>query len=143
MKLNKIIFLDLDGPIFYLGQPMYNAIYCLSELVRLCDAKIVITSSWRLGKSVEDLKDMLAIYEGFPYNEIIGKTEAIYYKDLEINRGAEIDIYLREHEDEISRYVIIDDIDCCILYQRDYFVKTPHTSGFSSESFRKALVILG
>lgn len=138
----KVIFLDLDGPIFKEGRVNESSVHCLLELIRETGAKIIVTSSWRIGKSIGELKTELTnkIPE-FPSDEIIGMTEVIYHKGLEIPRGAEIEIYLQDHI-EIEEYVIIDDEEVPLLSQSSHFVQT-WASGFIGDCYRNALRILG
>ena len=140
---NKIIFLDLDGPLFNDGVYIENAGYCLGELVKLTGAKIIITSDWRIGKSLEQVRSRLSRYIGITSQDVIGLTDVIYYKDsYEIARGAEIDLWLRDHP-EVDSYVIIDDLKTsALMSMSDNFVLV-EKSGFIGEAFRKALRILG
>ena len=138
----KVIFLDLDGPICdTCGNKNPDAIYCLSELVRLTEAKIVITSSWRIGKDINQLTASLSLWYNFPVDQVIGMTEVIYHNEREIPRGAEIEIYLEDHQD-IDNYVILDDESVPLLTQADHFVQTGR-DGITGEQFREALRILG
>ena len=138
----KVIFLDLDGPICDTrGNKNPDAIYCLSELVRLTKAKIIITSSWRIGKDINQLTASLSLWNNFPVDQVIGMTEVIYHNEREIPRGAEIEIYLEDHQD-IDNYVILDDESVPLLTQADHFVQTGK-DGITGEQFREALRILG
>jgi len=137
----SVIFLDLDGPIFDKGKPISEAIQCLTELVKMTQASIVITSSWRIGTTLDQLKSRLNGIPGFPSLSVVGMTDVIYYHELEISRGAEIDIYLREHP-EIKKYVIIDDEEIVLLNQLPNFVQ-PGIQGFHGQYFRDALKLLG
>ena len=137
----SVIFLDLDGPIFDKGKPISEALHCLTELTKMTQADIVITSSWRIGATLDQLKSRLNGIPGFPSLSVIGMTDVIYYHELEIPRGAEIDIYLREHP-EIKKYVIIDYEEIILLNQSSNFVQ-PGLQGFHGQFFREALRILG
>jgi len=140
----KVIFLDLDGPICDTrGNKNLDAIYRLSELVRLTKAKIIITSSWRIGKDINQLTTSLSLWlwYNFPVDQVIGMTEVIYHNGREIPRGAEIEIYLEDHQD-IDNYVILDDESVPLLTQADHFVQTER-DGITGEQFREALRILG
>lgn len=137
MEKIKVIFLDIDGTIYCNGSP----VYCLTELIKMTNAKIVITSSWRIGKTLDQLISDINRLENFPVQSVIGMTEVIYHKEEEIPRGAEIEIYLREHP-EIEEYVIIDDEPVPLLTQADHFVQVGK-GGFQGEEFREALRILG
>ena len=139
----KVIFLDLDGPICYLGQPQKDAIYCLTELIRLTGAKIVITSSRRIGKTLDQVTSQLSLWTGFPSESVIELLDVIYSQiGYEISRGAEIEIYLRNHP-EVENYVILDDLPIVLLSQVDNFVQITNPQGITGENFREALRILG
>lgn len=137
----KVIFLDLDGPICFLGNPQKDAMYCLSELVRMTGAKIVITSSHRIGKTLNQMTAQLSLWTGFPVDSVIDILDVIYHDGFEIPRGAEIEIYLNNHQ-EIENYVILDDLPIVLLSQVDNFVRTSD-KGMTGENFREALRILG
>lgn len=139
---NKIIFLDLDGPIFDNGNYIEDAGYCLKELVKLTGAKIVITSDWRIGKSLDQVMSRLSVFIGLTSQEVIDLTKVIYYDSYEIARGAEIELWLRDHP-EVDNYVIIDDSETAALVSMSSnFVKVGK-AGFNGECFRDALRILG
>ncbi len=139
----KIIFLDLDGPICVLGKPQKDAIYCISELVRLTGAKIVITSSHRIGKTLNQMTSQLSLWTGFPSECIVDLLDVICTQDgREISRGAEIEIYLLNHP-EIDNYVILDDLPVVLLSQVNNFVHVTGSQGITGENFREALRILG
>lgn len=140
----KVIFLDLDGPLFNSeGVIIDNAVYCLGELVRLTEAKIVITSDWRIGKRLDQVRAKLSVHLGIISQKVIDLTDVIYHKDKEISRGAEIQSWLEEHESDIDNYVIIDDSETAALVSnQSHFVKVGD-AGITGEVFREALRILG
>ena len=139
----KIIFLDLDGPLFNSEGVIDNAVYCLGELVRLTEAKIVITSDWRIGKRLDQVRAKLSVHLGIISQKVIDLTDVIYHKDKEISRGAEIQAWLEEHESDIDNYVMIDDSETAALVSnQSHFVKVGD-AGITGEVFREALRILG
>ena len=140
----KVIFLDLDGPLFNSeGVIIDNAVYCLGELVRLTEAKIVITSDWRIGKRLDQVRAKLSVHLGIISQKVIDLTDVIYHKDKEISRGAEIQSWLEEHESDIDNYVIIDDSETAALVSnQSHFVKVGD-AGITGEVVREALRILG
>jgi len=69
------------------------------------DLKIVISSTWRIGKSLGWLQDHFE-NEGFSYaTSMIDVTPDLQYSST---RGAEICVWLNEHP-EVTEFVILDD----------------------------------
>jgi hypothetical protein len=126
----KVIFLDFDGVLNNYGSFLYEARrrkkwklqgikgnvnetfdnVCASNLQYILDTypevKIVVSSTWRLLFSVEELKAKFAEYH-IDDTRIIGCTPE---DKLRASRGIEIKSYLENHP-EIKQYVIIDDND--------------------------------
>ncbi len=154
----KIIFLDIDGVLVTRNSIKYQllnfpddtsihfskkAIKNLNKLVWLTKAKIVISSTWRLFHSLEELQNIFK--EQKIKGEIIATTsveKATVEED--IPRGQKITDWLREHTN-IEKYVIIDDdvqADC-IQYHPFNCVETSYKRGFSPEDrLNEALTIL-
>ncbi|MCJ7801479.1 MAG: HAD domain-containing protein [Candidatus Marinimicrobia bacterium] len=154
----KVIFLDIDGVLVtrnsmkyqYLNFPddasirfSKNAVKNLNKLIRLTKAKIVISSTWRLFHSLEELQNI------FKKQRIRGEiisTTSIERAPVEedIPRGQKIADWLAQHP-EIEKYVIIDDdvqADC-IQFHPFNCVETSYKRGFSPEDrFNEALAIL-
>lgn len=137
----KVLFLDIDGVLnssrTLLAYGSYPhgldreqmqrfdavAIKLVQRLCRLTQAKVVVSSSWRLGRKFEDF-----LVFGLP---IYGRTP-IYTED---HRGKEIAAWLSEHP-EVSRYAIVDDSKSEILpEQKDWFVQTDPQNGFMYEHY--------
>lgn len=140
----KIIFLDLDGPIFNNGVLINNALHCLNELIRLTGAKIVVTSDWRIGKTLEQIKELISSTLGENISkEVMGITDVIYHNNVEVARAAEIQYWLDSSSENITRYVIIDDNEsAALLSSAMNFVKVGD-AGITGEVFRNCLRILG
>lgn len=159
----KVIFLDFDGVLnsekwfrtreksveiddiksqypYYQIDP--NSISLLNQIIQSTEAKVVVSSTWRLGRTVEELQSILNIH-GF-IGEIIDKTPhfgAPKGFGYTIPRGCEIDWWLKEknfqrinwsierqreyiEKSSVKNYIILDD-DSDILYnQREHFIKT-------------------
>jgi len=148
----KLIFLDFDGVVntrLYdskLGIIRYfhtedeavnnkNAIGFLNLLVKETGAKVVVSSTWRLGETVETLSKWLnnSGFEG----EVIGKTPRMD----DYCRGDEIAEYMLRLED-VKSYVILDDDSDMLKSQMDNFVKCDHDYGFLFHEYFKAKMIL-
>ncbi len=154
----KAIFLDIDGVLVtrnsikyqYLNFPdetsirfSKKAVKNLNKLIRLTKAKIVISSTWRLFHSLEELKNIFK--EQKIKGEIISTT-SIERAPVEedIPRGQKIADWLEQNQ-EVKQYVIIDDdvqADC-IQFHPFNCVETSYKRGFSPEDrFNEALAIL-
>jgi hypothetical protein len=108
----------------------------VEELMRrVPDAKIVVSSTWRLNNDVPVLKEILK-----PFKLI---TDAIIDVTPNIRitpRGAEIQAWLDKHP-EVTEFVILDD-DSDMLHLTDHFVHTSGLHGFLFGDMLKALKIL-
>ncbi|MFD0698031.1 HAD domain-containing protein [Paenibacillus sp. GCM10027628] len=112
----KLIFLDIDGVMVtsrhmiqsnkYFGHEFDpDCISNLQDILHKTDASIVVSSSWREGRT---LKQLQSIFEINGINKVIGMTPII---DGAI-RGREVKEYLKNTEEsgmKISKFVIIDD----------------------------------
>jgi len=146
------IFLDIDGVLRthksdlewsqYLGVPIPLSVYerrfdkkivsYINEILGYTRAKIVVTSTWRVKHSLEELKKIFR--DNGISTEIVGTT------GIGIDRGEEIEQYISENE--IENYVVIDDqvndILKCIPKER--VIKVDSIKGF--EDVDKAIDIL-
>lgn len=77
-----------------------EAIHTLQEVIAITNASIILTSSWRIFHSIDDMNLLFRLHD---LNYIIDKTPYLN------SRKDEIQEYLNKHS-EISSYVIIDDI---------------------------------
>lgn len=148
----RIIFLDIDGVLNnYLEREGHRQLSdrCVGLLNRLTDetgAKIVLSSTWRLGKSLEEIQ-VMAKDLGIT-GEVIGRTEDLRGKHPSIVRGNEIDHWINTNTDIIGdkyvfrNYVILDD-DCDMLYfQRNNYVNCDPAVGITERTVFKAKAIL-
>lgn len=184
----KVIFLDIDGVLNHemwykrrfqemdmnsetSRHPYYEfdpqSVAELNRIIDLTGAKIVISSTWRLGRTTEQLQDILNSV-GFK-GEIVGRTPHFIAKGETIDdkpisytvpRGCEIDWWL-ENEGKFQRinwsmerqkeylekalvknYVILDDDSDMLYNQREHFVKTSVYSGLTKELADKCIQIL-
>ena len=104
----RVIFLDIDGvlaPISHwdrYGDLDPACIRVLNEIVQGSGADVVVSSTWRHGKTVAELQEVLE-GEGFT-GRVIDKTPTGVPG---AGRGGEIAAWLAEHA--VGGYVIIDD----------------------------------
>lgn len=128
VKAERIAKLD-----FYASQICKERIGWFNELCKDIDADVVISSTWRMGKTVEELQEIMN-YAGGTFN-IIGKTDHNGYE-----RGTEISKWLKDnikpethgcHYYDFHKYVIIDDDSDMLLNQKFNFFQTDNYSGLT------------
>ena len=104
----RVIFLDIDGVLAPIrrwdryGDLDTACVRVLNEIVAGAGADVVVSSTWRHGKTVAELQEMLE-GEGFA-GCVIDKTPT---GAPGADRGDEIAAWLAEHA--VGGYVIIDD----------------------------------
>ena len=146
--MKGIIFLDIDGVLncqlhyqseqfkkyvansksdkvdwdkYYLSQLSIERVQWLNELCEEMDLSIVISSTWRIGKAIEELQRILNL-AGATF-EIIGKTEI----DRNQFRGNEIYKWIELHSVKLfnqkphifRKYVILDDDSDMLYWQKN------------------------
>lgn len=150
-----IIFLDFDGVVNTIywekdtnGICCYNvmkgghselnnqqAIGWLNELYTKVPYDIVITSTWRISMSVEELRHLL-VKSGFrPEIKVIGKTPVLYKE-----RGIEIQQWIDENQFTGDFIIIDDDSDMGELLPK--LVKCDTYIGFTIHDYHKSLKLL-
>jgi len=104
----RVIFLDIDGVLAPIsrwdryGDLDRECVRVLNEIVACVDADIVVSSTWRHGKTITELQAML-VAAGFT-GRVLDTTPT----DLDgASRAEEIAAWLAEHA--VAGYVIIDD----------------------------------
>jgi HAD domain in Swiss Army Knife RNA repair proteins len=104
----RVIFLDIDGVLAPIRQwDRYGdldpeCIRVLNEIVAQAEADVVVSSTWRYGKTAPELQEMLDA-QGFK-GRVLDKTPT---GERGADRGEEIAAWLAEHA--VGGYVIIDD----------------------------------
>lgn len=159
-KLPNIIFLDFDGVICnpraclatrQSGMYSYlDPIACLL-IKRLCEdnnAKLVISSAWRIGHDLDYIQSVLnaacpSLGEYVWNNQTWWKTPCHLYDSVHANtsRGMEIKNWIDNHTDEIGYFAIIDDnSDMDELV--DYLVLTDAYDGIGFNGYHRAEALL-
>lgn len=164
----KVLFLDIDGVLNsersclgggarlrsgnYENDPYYkkfthatiDPVACdlVNRILREIDVKIVLSSSHRMHfpdgpDKLNLIKDYLT-YLGVDGSSCIGYTERLHTK-----RGAEIQLWLNDHGQEVTHYVILDDSSDMLDHQMPYFVRTDPTVGISADNYRKMTILFG
>ena len=139
----KVIFLDIDGVLNsqFMHQDISDEIIktpggtlskrCINltnELIDKTDAKIVISSTWRMDDDIEN-----TLLDAGLKADIIGKTPVL--RDRFSLRGNEIHAWIVENEKLIGKpyhdyhsFVILDDDSDMLLWHREnYFQTDPYT----------------
>lgn len=144
----KVLFLDIDGvlnslsSVLALGNPNEHldpvCVALVARLLKETDAKVVVSSSWRIGRTVETLKHELDRIGAHKIaDRIIGRTGDGYNG----HRGRQIKEWIELNAPECS-YVILDDDSDMLPAQRPYFVKTNFDEGFRASHYKRAMAIL-
>ena len=100
-------------------------------------AMIVVSSSWRKGRSLEELKKILQD-NGIDPNRVIGKT----HDSLRDIRGREISKWILDNIKDIEGYVILDDDSDMLPKQQNNFIKIGRQEGLTMLDAIQALKIL-
>lgn len=136
----KVIFLDVDGVLnssqdgFTIKLGTSKHLELLKQIVGSTNAKIVLSSSWRISdKTKLFIENKLKEYG----MSIMGSTP-----DLGSSRGEEIKSWLRETNDFIESFVILDDDSDMDEYTRTKLVQTNRDIGLQETDVLKAIKIL-
>lgn len=144
----KLIFLDIDGVMNHRNHMTRSRLhrmqeFCpvavrnLREIIKRTGAKIVLSSAWRKGSSVKEIRDLFSWYDLHRY--VVGKTPVIH----EAIRGKEIQAYLDTCERKIESFIIIDD-DKDMGELLPWLIHCKDYSGFTTDERREqAIQLLG
>lgn len=144
----RVLFLDIDGVLnsyrssFALGgvphgfEPDQMALFdhvALGLIRDVCKdgVKVVVSSTWRIGRTAQQLADGL----GLPVIDVTGDGHRGH-------RGSQIKEWLDAHP-EVVIYGIVDDDDDMLPEQKRHFVKTTFAEGFTFANYLKLCNILG
>lgn len=141
MKFDKVIFLDCDG-VLNNRESCRNGIQLMNEkcsllrqLVELTEAKIILSSSWRHGVDLDQF-DLFLWKSGGPFKSVAGETPR---RPGHI-RGKEIEVFLQENE--VSKYIIIDDDSDFFDEQKPFLIQTTFEYGLLEEHVVKGMNLL-
>lgn len=166
--MNKIIFLDIDGVLVNRNslkadheyakthgghRPMekFSAHYnsfdseCVQRLNQITDvtgAVFVISSTWRMGRTVSELRDILSS-RGVA-GKVLDKTTTKDYNGYkELTRGDQIEEFIKSYSAvrPIDKFIIIDD-DSDMSNLMDRLVQTNFEDGLRDEDVKKAISML-
>ena len=156
----KLVFLDWDGVLnsrtFFNAQANRatdakillfdydemldtKAVALINQLIDKTEAKVVISSSWRINHSLEELNEILKKF-GATF-EAIDITPR-----LPEERGIEIQTYLdyvKSKGDIVDSFIVIDDdSDMAHFRNTDQFIKTTFEYGFTEWHLEQAIKVL-
>ena len=150
--MEKYIFLDFDGVINTpKGKFDKNAVTNLRRLLERTDAKVVISSTWRL-QGMEYIQQLWQEYQlpgevidltpscnSTNFSNVDGQEE---WQGLHVSKGLEIAEWLRLNAKEPYRYIILDDEEDCLFSQREQLGKVEGSKGLDKADVRVANQIL-
>lgn len=147
MKQN-IVFLDFDGVIVTSSTKYTEAdprcVICLNEILESANAAVVISSSWRIGRSTEQLDKILSEW-GVQYTKILGVTPILRTQHgsvcLAATRGEEIACWLKVNKQHWFNFVILDD-DGDMGPVAHKLVRTEFDIGLQPKHVKRALALL-
>lgn len=138
--IRRVIFVDVDGVLAPIRQwDRYGdldpaCIQVLNEIATGAGADVVVSSTWRYGRTVAELQEMLTA-AGFT-GRVLDKTPV---GGPGTHRGQEIAAWLSEHA--VGGYVIIDDhVDVGEL--RAHLVLTHPAHGLRAADAPRAIAML-
>lgn len=167
----KIIFLDIDGvlnsQLFYKGERKRikkrnkeqdrfdyhqnqideTSISFLNGLIAETGAKVVISSTWRMGNTIDYLRELFKS-KGFT-GEIIDFTPILNYEGA--LRGNEIYAWINKNSEmlcgspsgsDFKDYVIFDDDSDMLYWQRNNYIKVDSYCGLTPNQCYQAKFIL-
>lgn len=106
---HKVIFLDFDGVLHSGFSETFEHKRAFENLLKdHPDTSVVISSDWRLGRSLEELK---SLFSPGVREQIVGATPNLF----PLNRQAEVDALCKEKG--VVHYMILDDTEH--LFDRD------------------------
>lgn len=126
---------------------------CIDLLNYLTDktgAKLVVSSSWRNGRTVEELQQLFKTV-GIT-GTVIDKTPRLRFGhegyEKSVPRGCEIKAWLEKNKGILgvkfskAKYVILDDDSDMLLWQRENFLQVDSYCGLTYNVIEKAIHIL-
>jgi len=142
--LKFLVFLDFDGvlnskvsSIRFEDPRIFGLenVTALNHFLAQTGARIVVSSTWRIGLSIEDLQEILD--RSRIWGEVVGKTPRLWKK-----RGFEIQQWLDENPEwQDASFVILDD-DSDMEHLLPRLVKVNNEVGLTVENAEEAIKML-
>lgn len=127
---------------YRIGQPgkkpkFYNkrAMKWLNKICLESNAEIVVTSTWRIRRSVTELAEILYRSGLDKRICVVGRTDRFGRRD------AEIKLWLREHMG-VGRFVVLDDDIFDLTEVADHLVLVDTYDGLDERCYREAMEIM-
>ena len=145
---NHYVFLDLDGCVDISTHQLNFDKELLENVFTLCElyqAKIVLSTSWRFLKPIEEwnktfrglVVDVTPLYITPDTIDLL-----IHIPENKYQRGLEVKQWLDENNVSIDDCIIIDDNDEFLPEQQHRFVKCNSSKGFDKERLNYALELI-
>jgi hypothetical protein len=118
----------------------------VERLITDFEAKVVISSTWRLTRSKREMYQLFRCAGHRIIAESLHERWATpTIKRPDLMRGHEIELSLSEIEnhEHVTSYVILDDDSDMLGYQQPFFVQTDTYDGLGFMGFERARRILG
>ena len=136
---NGLCETDADG---YLFDP--EAVQNLERIIEATDAKIIITSTWRLDGDMQALwrnrnlaGEAIGTTPTLLREETIGKVK-VYYG----HRGMEVEAWLKDNAIAPYKYAILDDEDDYLPHQAERLILTDPMRGITKDVADKVISLL-
>lgn len=136
---NGLCETDADG---YLFDP--EAVLNLERIIEATDAKIIITSTWRLDGDMQALwrnrnlaGEVIGITPTLLREKAIGKIK-VYYG----HRGMEVEAWLEDNATVPYKYAILDDEDDYLPHQAEHLILTDPMRGITKDVADKVISLL-
>lgn len=153
--MNNIIFLDIDGVLNNypfinsikstnpLDHLMKEKIDLLNQIILATNAKIVLSTNWRVSVGAAKTADLLI--ESGVLGNVIGSTPTDLRRHLSevVPRHKEIQAWIDANLSKIKSFVIIDDLESASNKKlHNNFVLTDPDVGLTKENVQQAILIL-
>lgn len=140
--MNKIVFLDIDGVMNTENHPVLSdyhidlefsplAVKTLETIIQKSGASIVISSTWRYGRTIKELQQIFSHYSHIISSAIVGTTG-----QMKSRRSLEIQTYIDTYltnSNESLKIAILDDDDFDMDHLRPILVKIDRVLGLRPE----------
>lgn len=141
--MNPLIFLDIDGVLItrrsmqhFQSAKIFDPICVevLNNLIKAINAKVVLSSTWRILYSIEEMRGIFRQQNVFA--DIIDYTPISH----DSPRGIEIAKWLKTNQKPVNYCIIDDDSDMDILMP--YLIQTDYNIGITLEDTFKVRELL-
>jgi hypothetical protein len=151
--MTPLVFLDFDGVLNSVetfthhyalhGSPVSGderidrgLVARLNRLLALAGAQVVVSSTWRIGRTIKDLQRLLDS-RGFT-GDVIGATPVLWGS---VPRGREIQAWLSRDGADVRSFVILDD-SSDMAHLADRLVRTDSQTGLQDHHIPTAMGVL-